>query len=435
MPCLLIIRNSYTCLGKPNPAQIEATVNNDDFEPMNSLKSNTFKVPKAEISRRIRTLQQAMQVEGLEAVFIVQRVDLFYFSGTSQDGYLFVPAQGEPTLFIRKYMPRAEAESAIEQKVKIRSTKEVPDLIAEMYGGLPDVIAFEWDVMPVREFYFYRKLLNPKICVDGSALIFGVRMIKSEWEIGCMEKTAQISRKIFDYIASEIRPGLTEMEFSGMYEAYARKLGHSPGVRVRDYQADVCNWHILSGECGGIVGLIDAPATGRGTSAAFPCSASYKELMPNEPIMVDWTTVFNGYHLDETRMFSIGSLPDTERKACLAVIDIHNALLEKLKPNITVEEVYQEAVDMAESLGYGKEFLGPPGNKVSFVGHGVGLEVVEPPFLAKGKKDLLKPGMTFAFEPKMVFENRFSAGIESVFTVTENGGRLISRVPVDIFTR
>jgi Xaa-Pro aminopeptidase len=84
-------------------------------------------------------------------------------------------------------------------------------------------------------------------------------------------------------------------------------------------------------------------------------------------------------------------------------------------------------------LGYAKEYLGPPGYKVSFIGHGIGLELIEPPIIAKGRKDRLEKGMTFALEPKIVFEDEFAAGIESVVLVTETGFNLISKVPVDVF--
>jgi Xaa-Pro aminopeptidase len=70
---------------------------------------------------------------------------------------------------------------------------------------------------------------------------------------------------------------------------------------------------------------------------------------------------------------------------------------------------------------------------VNFIGHGVGLELVEPPFIARGHSQRLQPGMTIALEPKIVYKNRFSAGIESVFQVTGSGARLISKTPVDIF--
>jgi Xaa-Pro aminopeptidase len=70
---------------------------------------------------------------------------------------------------------------------------------------------------------------------------------------------------------------------------------------------------------------------------------------------------------------------------------------------------------------------------VTFVGHGIGLELIEPPFLARNRKEVLKEGMVFALEPKMVFENEFSAGVESVFRVTEKGAQLISKIPVEVF--
>lgn len=87
----------------------------------------------------------------------------------------------------------------------------------------------------------------------------------------------------------------------------------------------------------------------------------------------------------------------------------------------------------AHQLGCVDQYLGSPGYKVTFIGHGVGVELVEPPYIAKGRKDRLKPGMTISLEPKMVFENQFSAGIESMFVVTETGAELLSEVPVDIF--
>ncbi len=397
------------------------------------MHTDPFKVPETEIRRRIASLQQAMEKHGMDAVFIVQRVDLFYFSGTAQNGCLYVPGQGEPMLFIRKYMPRAEKESPIRRKAAVRSIKEVPGLIVDTYGKLPDVLGFEFDVMPVREFRFYRRLFDPGQCVDASLPIHEVRMIKSHWDVAQMERTAEISRKTFAYIQRKIRPGLTEIEFAGIYETYARKMGHGAGLRVRDYQGEVYNWHILSGKSGAMVGLLDSPASGTGTSAAFPCGGSHKLLAPNEPIMIDMATVKNGYHMDETRMFAIDTMPDTARDACRAVIDIHDTVLEKAKPGICVGELYQAAVQRAAALGYGKAFLGPPGYKVTFIGHGVGLELVEPPFIAKGKKDRMQPGMTFALEPKMVFENRYSIGVESVFLVTDTGTRLLSKVPVAVF--
>jgi len=393
-----------------------------------------FKIPKAEIQSRIFKIQQELQANHIDALLIVQRVDLYYFSGTAQNGFLYIPAEKEPLLLIKKYMPRALEESSVENIVELKSIKDIAKHIIDFYGKLPATVGFEYDVLPVKEFEYYRKLLGNPECVDATGLIFKLRSIKSGWEIQQMDKTADLARQTFEYMKTVLRPGLLEIEFSGICETFARRLGHGGLLRFRHFQAEGYPWHVLSGRSGGMVGLLDAPATGEGTSAAFPYGAGSKRIEENEPIMVDFGTVLNGFHDDETRMFAIGSMPKKALDASKAAIEIHNAVIEKAKPGESMHDLFRFSVNKAESLGYGGQYLGPEGYKVTFVAHGVGLEVAEPPFIAEGKHEPLQPGMCFALEPKMVFENEFAAGIESVFLVTQTGSRLISRVPVEIFT-
>ena len=395
--------------------------------------TNQFKVPTSEIRTRTYNIQQELQQNNIEGLFIVQRVDLFYFSGTAQNGFIYIPAEGKPLLFIKQYLPRARAESSIVDIIKIKSITEIPGLIADHCGRMPEVLGFELDVVPVNDFYFYRSLFQVKEYVDGSPFILKVRMLKSAWEIAQMENTAEMTRKTYTYMREIIRPGLTEMEFAGMFETYARKLGHGAKIRVRHYQTEGYPWHILSGRSGSLPGLLDSPASGEGTSAAFPVGAGHKKLCADEPIMVDLGSVLNGYHMDETRMFAIGAMPEKAMQTCRAAIEIHNRILEKAKPGATLGELFDYSVRLAEKLGFADSYLGAPGYKVSFIGHGIGLEIIEPYIIARNRDDRLAPGMTFALEPKFVCENEFTAGVESVFAVTENGSRLISKVPVEVF--
>jgi Xaa-Pro aminopeptidase len=392
-----------------------------------------FKVPESEITARIARIQAELRRHDLHALFIVQRVDLYYFTGTAQNAYVFIPAEGQPLLMVRKYLPRALNESCIPNIVEIKSVKEIPSLIGDFCRHNYRFLGFELDVIPVNEFNYYRQLFKDYRCVDASSLIHKVRMIKSDWEITQLERSAELSSRTFQYMRENMQAGFTEIEFAGMVETFARKLGHGGKLRVRDYQTEGYPWHILSGKSGGMVGLLDSPASGEGTSPAFPCGGGNKRLAPNEPVMIDFTFVLNGYHIDETRMFAIHAMPARAMRACQAVIELHNAVLEKAKPGVRLDELYQLSTIKADALGYGDVYLGPPGYKVSFIGHGVGLEMVEPPFIAANRKEFLQPGMVFALEPKMVFENEFSAGIESDFLVTENGCRLISQVPVEVF--
>ena len=395
--------------------------------------THQFKVPASEIINRTLNIQKQLRKADIDGLFIVQRVDLFYFSGTAQNGFMYIPAEGEPLLLIKQYYPRARKESSIANIVKIDSIKEIPGLIADYYGRIPDRLGFELDVVPVNDFEFYQSLIKAKTYVDGSPCILNVRRIKSDWEIAQMENTAAMTRKTYQYMQEIIKPGLSEMEFAGMFETYARKLGHGAQIRVRHYQTEGYPWHILSGRSGSMPGLLDSPASGEGTSAAFPVGAGHKKLCADEPIMVDLASVLNGYHMDETRMFAIGAMPDKAMQTCLAAIEIHDQILEQANPGTTVGELFDHSVRLAENLGFSDSYLGVPGYKVSFIGHGIGLEIVEPHIIARNRNDQLEPGMVFALEPKFVCENEFSAGVESVFVVTENGARLISTIPVEVF--
>ncbi|MBW2709555.1 MAG: aminopeptidase P family N-terminal domain-containing protein, partial [Deltaproteobacteria bacterium] len=96
-----------------------------------------LKIPASEIKERIQNLQASMQQREIEGFLIVQRVDLLYFAGTAQNGFLYIPAQGDPLLLIKRYAPRAREESSITDIIEISSPKDVPGRIIDIYGRLP----------------------------------------------------------------------------------------------------------------------------------------------------------------------------------------------------------------------------------------------------------------------------------------------------------
>jgi len=394
---------------------------------------NSPGVPRVEIETRIASLQQALAAQGLDAALIVQRMDLYYYTGTAQNGLLYVPAEGPPLLAIRRHAPRAVAESPLKLVIPLTRMRDLPVRIRQQFGRLPRRLGLEMDVLPVRDYRFFRDLFEKPQTEDVSSRILQQRAVKSAWEIEQIRITAAKSRRTFEYLQQILKPGLTEMEFAALGEAQARRIGHAGKLRARHFLAEVYPWHVLSGPNSGKLGLLDSPFSGAGTSAAFPCGAGDRRLQPHEPILVDFGWVFNGYHVDETRMFVIGDLPKPIRTACRAAIEIHDAALDFARPGMKAGELFDRIVDVADSLGYADSFLGPSGAKVRFVGHGIGLELVEPPLIAAGRSDTLLPGTVFALEPKLCVEDQYGVGIESVLQITDNGCRRLSRVPVKIF--
>jgi len=397
------------------------------------VSSNT-PIPAAEIRHRCSQLQIALQQNDIDAGLIVQRVDLLYFTGTAQNGILYMPSQGDPLFFVKRYYPRARKESPLERVLAVQSIRDIPNLLNKHHGQQPKVLGLEFDVMPVTEYRFFKRLFPSPKLVDLSSIILDIRKLKSAWDIKQMKRTAAMSALTFDHMRQVLTSGMTEMEFASTFEAFARQAGHAGQLRVRNYQTEGYPWHVLSGSSGGMIGVLDSPASGAGSSHAFPCGAGTRKIRPGEPIMVDFASVLNGFHMDETRMFVLGKMPPDADAASQAAIAIQQELLASIQPGMCAHDVYHRSVESARALGFKDSYLGIPGHQVTFIGHGIGYELIEPPFIAHGKEDPLLPGMTIAFEPKFVFADKFAAGIESVFQITESGARLISKTPMEIFS-
>ena len=107
-------------------------------------------IPAEEIVKRLHNLRSEVTKREWDAVLIVQNVDLFYFSGTMQNALLFVPRDGEEILLVKKYGERAQRESAIAQVIPLNSWNDMPTLIVEHYGRVPQKMGIELDVIPAK---------------------------------------------------------------------------------------------------------------------------------------------------------------------------------------------------------------------------------------------------------------------------------------------
>ncbi len=389
-------------------------------------------VPESEIVDRLACLRRLMAEKGVESILLTHRPDLFYFTGTGQEGWAYVSQDRDPLIFIKRYLPRAEAETPL-AVVPVDSVTRIPEAILKAHGRLPKRMGLSFDLVPVRDFNFFDALFQDTALCDGSALILECRSVKSPWEIQAMEAAASVSAGVFEFMAARLEPGLSETQFAGMIESQARGLGHSGKIQMRHYRAEGFSFHIMSGRSGAMAGALDSPVSGTGTCTAYPFGAGPKIIEPDEPVLVDFSCMVKGYHMDESRMFCAGKMPKDALDAGQASIDLLFTLKEAMVPGRAIKDIFELSEALADKQGLSRQYLGLAGHKARFVGHGIGLELVEPPILAPGRHLELAPGMTFAVEPKFVFENRFAAGVESVIRVTEKEAAFISKTPHRIF--
>jgi Xaa-Pro dipeptidase len=389
--------------------------------------------PVHELEDRLFRVRAGMSKADLEALIVVEKMDFYYLSGVTQDGILFVPLEGKPLLLIKREFERAKVESPLENVVGFASSREIRALIRDHWGRLPGSIGMELDLLPVRDYFRYQELFSAAKLVDASPLLREARKIKSPFEIDLMREAGEIGKTVYQEGKKILKEGMTEVEFGGLLVAAAKKNGDEGLLRVRSLNYEAYSWHVLSGNTGGIVSQSDSPMGGLGLSPAFPVGASRKVMTTNEPILVDFGTCYHGYQVDETRMYSIGKMPEKFIDAYRACREIHDAVLSETRPGADCEALFKMTLPLGEKLGFKDSYLGPPGLQTRFIAHGIGLELNELPFLAQGQHYPLEEGMTFSMEPKIVFPGEGSVGIENTILVTRNGYEILTPVEQDIF--
>jgi Xaa-Pro dipeptidase len=377
-------------------------------------------VPAAETAVRLARLQTLLGARGLDAALIVQNADLYYFSGTVQRSYLYVPAGGEATLFVRKLGERARLESPLAAIADLRDPRDLPGAIAARYGAPPARLGLELDVLPVAEFRRLERLFPHAACEDVGRDIVRLRALKSPWEIERIRAAGALTAGVYELVAGLLEEGQSEAQFAGLVEAEARRLGHEGVIRMRGFNQEMFYGQLLTGVSASAASFLDTPLAGTGLSAAVAQGVSLRRIARHEAVVFDFVSVRHGYIADFTRMFCLGELPGPLARAYESAVRIQAAVVAAARPGVTCRALYETALAAAAEEGVADGFMGHGVAQVRFIGHGVGLELDELPVLAASDAEL-EEGMVFALEPKIVVPGLGAAGIENTWAVRHDG--------------
>lgn len=378
---------------------------------------------RSEVMQRVSNFQTQLKQKEIDGALIIYPIDVYYFSGTRQNSTLWIPSTGEPILMVRKSLSRARVESVLADIRSFPSSKEFPSL----FGDQVRRIGFTYDVAPVQQLNYYTKLLPGREFVDVSAFNRDVRSVKSAYELEQLRISGATLCSVFKQVPQFLRAGMRELDLAAEFEHRLRVAGNEGFIRMRAFNQELFMGLAVSGGAASY-GFFDGAVTGRGLSSASPQGASTQIIARNVPVFLDYTGVFNGYISDMTRIYVVGELDAEFRQAFELSLEIQAHLQKELKPGVICEDLFLQAVEIAERGGHGAYFMGMPGEQARFVGHGVGLELDEFPVLAQGFKVPLYAGQTIAIEPKFVFPDKGVIGIENTFVVTVDGGEKVTDI-------
>lgn len=389
-------------------------------------------VPASEIQGRIEKFQTWLSSKNLNGAFLLQNVDVFYFSGTIQRSILFVPAVGEPLLMVMKSHQRARNESPLREVIHLKSRGDAISLVADFGYSNLNRIGLELDVLPTAQYLWFKEKLSQTDFTDISSGIRKLRMIKTSYEVNQIRRATTILNKGYSDIQRLIKIGMTELEIDGLLSYIARKNGHMGVMRMRGWNQEMTYAHVLSGESGGAVSCGDTPAGGIGNTPAMAQGAGARHVGINEPIYIDYGVAINGYVSDQTRTFVMGELDNDLARAHVCAREILEKLEAEARPGVPCHQLFDWAKETADKRGLTDQFMGYGEGKVKFIGHGIGLEIDELPIVAPGFQEPLEEGMVFALEPKFVFPEKGIVGIEDDYLVTASGLERLTLTDQDI---
>ena len=398
-----------------------------DVDLISGPDGDDWRVPVTELQKRQKGFSKSLANHGMESALIDDPVELYWLTGGRQNGILLIGADGsgiDTTHWVRRSLRRALFEGGgsdcpHDVMLQPRMGALEDSLVERGCSTKPAMLSSK---IPAERLSFFNSRvgsLNGEI-ENCTSLLYGLREVKSEWEISMHRESGVINKKMFEAVEEAGSAGKTELEIASVADSVSREYGFGGRIRMRKWPMDCDRVVIASGPSGSVPSYFDSAIGGIGASPISSLGAGFRKVKDREPVLVDIVHLHRGYVSDCTRMFSAGSLSDTWHSRLEDMIEIRDAVIGSLGRGDDCSNSWEIGRSLADEMGYSENLMGMHPDQSSFLGHSVGLELDETPVVAAGFNRPLPLGGTMAVEPKVIYHDG-SIGNEDTWFRTSDG--------------
>lgn len=382
---------------------------------------------------RIDHFQQALEEHGFAAAVVMERRNLLYLTGTAQPCNLLVVPGRRPTLFARRVVDWVRQQAAVERVVEGASLRAVCEELAAS-GIRAGALGLELDAIPA-QLYLKSVEAFPDLNIrDCSPLLLEQRLVKDEWELERLRESCRMFEALHETVLRELRPGLTELALSASVVRALRNAGHEGVVFYRRWDAWLqAEGIVASGTSASRISGHAMTVTGVGLTPAFPWGASMRVIEDGDTVVADLGLNKAGYHGDMSRTYVAGEASVRVRDMAATVRACQDAAIAAVRPGARASDVYEAAHRTVAGGRWEPFFQGYGTEQGEYIGHGVGLELDEPPVLWPRDSTVLAPHMALAIEPKIITPDAGAVQIEDTVFVTDDGCQVVGTVPRELF--
>lgn len=379
---------------------------------------------------RIRSFQGLVRDRGLSGVILFYSRDIYYYSGTAQPACLVILPE-DYRLFVRRGYEIALRETDLESG-RIAGERSLEKIIRMMFpgSGTGEKVGTELDVLTVAQARSFLAALGKRDLVDISDAVLAQRMIKDASEIASIRKACRAVHAGHLAAVTSLKGGMRELELSAEIEAAHRLAGHEGCIFIRLNDFVMSRGPLASGP-----NLFATSGTlytlcGAGLSPAVPTGAAMRRIQREELVVVDIPTCVEGYHADQARTYAVERAGGKALDMFERLLAVADRLVNDIRPGVSCGEAFTMAREHAIRLGIEDSFMRMPGGgKVHFIGHGIGLEMNEPPLLAQSSNSVLLAGMVIAVELHLVDQTGIALKIEDSILLGPDRNEILTESP------
>lgn len=346
-----------------------------------------------ELDKRVNGLRTNMMAAGVDLVAIGPTANMRYFTGYAPhpDERLCLLLVSTGT--VKAVVPGLNAEDWVAhcaiEPITWADSEGAGGALEAALAGMPPVKRLAFDGATRADFLMpLLTATHPDQIFPAQAFISPLRARKSADEIAALQRAAEQADRAVQAVMDACEPGVTEAEMAWVAETAFRLDG-----------ADKVEFTLVAS----------------GPNGAFPHHHSgSRKLQDGDAIIIDIGASLDGYVSDITRMLFLGEPPAEFMQVYDAVLAANEAGRAAVRPGIAAQEVDRATRGVLVEAGYGDYF-------VHRTGHGIGMDVHEPPWIMEGNETLLETGMVFSVEPGVYLPGRFGVRIEDIVVVTETG--------------
>jgi len=352
------------------------------------------------LKNRIQALRDTFETEKLDGYLVANEITILYLTGFLGGARLLTPKEGENVLYVYGVNYEEAKETAKDCRVELVKRGEDADLkIADEIKSLK-LRHVGFDSVEASIYLKLRKALKGVRLKAQGKLVWELREVKDETEIRCMRKAAELTDEGMKIAFETIKAGLREYELAAEMEYAMRRLG-SGGVAFDTIVAS-------------------------GVRSAFPHGGcTDRKIQKGDLVVIDVGATYQHYRVDLTRTMTIRKPSPKQAKIYEVVREAQERAFQSVRTGVRARDADAAARSFIEEGGYGEYF-------VHGLGHGVGLEIHEPPTLGLESKEVLKAGNVITVEPGIYIINFGGVRVEDTVLVHEDKAEKLTKAAYEL---